>query len=219
MPKTARHLLLSGIFLALNILYFTGTAGYTEYAQLAFPMQRGKYFVLQGGKGLPANVAHFSSRRAVYAMDIVKLDRWGRRCSKIFSKSLADYFIFGDTVYSPCDGIIERAIGSNPDNVPPHRERGPHNLNGVVIDGAAYTVFLGHMQQGKVFVSAGQHVVLGQALGLAGNSGMSIEPHLHIQAHKKATDGRMWYEMPQLFILFDEQEYLLFEEIDARRSN
>jgi hypothetical protein len=201
---------------AMNALYFTGTTGKTGYADLSFPLHAGDYYVLQGGKGLPANVFHYNSRRAVYAMDLVRLDRYGRRAGKVFSKNMEDYYIFGDTVFAPCDGIIERAIDDNPDNIPPHRERGPHNLNGVIIDGAEYTVFMGHMQYHKVFVRAGDAVKTGQALGLAGNSGMSIEPHLHIQVHKKSTDGSPWYRQPQLFIRFGGKGYLLFQRIRHR---
>jgi len=197
----------------MNILYFTGTTGETEYADLEFPLHAGNYYVLQGGKGLPANLFHFNSRRAVYAMDVVRLDRYGRRANRIFSGNLEDYYIFGDTIFAPCSGIVERAVDDNPDNIPPHRERGPHNLNGVVIDGSGYTVFLGHMQLHKVFVRAGDSVHAGQALGLAGNSGMSIEPHLHIQVHKKSTDGSPWYRQPQLFIRFRGKPYLLFQKI------
>jgi hypothetical protein len=200
----------------MDILFFTGTNGRTEYAELEFPMHAGDYYVLQGGKGLPANVFHYNSRRAVYAMDLVRLDRYGRRASRVFSKKLEDYYIFGDTVFAPCDGVVTRAIDDNPDNIPPKRERGPHNLNGVIIDGAAYTVFMGHLQYKNVFVHAGESVRTGDPLGLAGNSGMSIEPHLHIQVHKKATDGGPWYEQPQLFIRFNGKAYLLFQKIGHR---
>jgi hypothetical protein len=211
-----RDLALSIILLAMNVLYFTGTAGPTPYAKLRFPLKAGRYFVLQGGKGLPANVFHFNSRRAVYAMDIVQLDALGRRCSKVFSRKLRDYYIFGDTVYSPCDGIVRRAVSDNPDNIPPRRKRGPNNLNGIVLEGAEYIVYMGHLRQNGVFVRAGQRVQAGQPLGLVGNSGMSLEPHLHIQVHTKALDDAPWYRQPQLFIKFNDREYLLFQEIDAR---
>lgn len=208
--------ILALVFVMLCVLYFTGTAPHTGYADLRFPMKGDRYFVLQGGKGLPANIFHYNSRRAAYAMDIVKLDQWGRRCRNIFSKELSDYYIFGDTVFAPCDGIVRRAVSDNPDNIPPRRERGPHNLNGVLIESQDYTVFLGHMQHGQVFVQPGDWVKAGQPLGLAGNSGASLEPHLHIQAHSKGTDGLPWYAQPQLQLHFDGSTYLLFQEIDRR---
>ncbi len=216
--RTVSFLVLAFLFLVLNILFFTGTAGNTGYAELQFPLKGGRYLVLQGGRGLPANIFHYSNHHAVYAMDIVKLDKWGRRGEKVFSKRLDDYFIYGDTVFAPCAGIVVRAVSDNPDNTPPDRRRGPHNLNGVVIHGERCTVFLGHMQQGRVFVRVGQAIVAGQALGLAGNSGMSIEPHLHIQAHALSNDIRLWYAQPQLFMRFDGKEYLLNDQIISGSS-
>jgi hypothetical protein len=212
--RHASYLALAALLLLIDVLYYTGTSGATHFADLGFPLKGGRYFVFQGGKGLPSNVFHFNARRAVYAMDIVKLDQWGRRSSRIFSKSLTDYYIFGDTIYSPCSGIVQRAVDINPDNIPPAMERGPQNLNGVLIEGSNYYVYMGHMQQGRVFVHAGDSVASGQALGLVGNSGKSLEPHLHIQVHQKTTDDRPWYAQPQLFMRFNGKEYLLFDVIE-----
>ena len=214
--RPVRHLSIAALLIVLDVLYFSGMSGSHPIAELRFPLKAGRYFVLQGGKGLPANIFHFNSRRATYAMDIVRLDGWGRRSRQVFSLRLADYFIFGDTVFSPCDGMIERAVSDNPDNIPPTRKRGPNNLNGVVIGGLDYTVYLGHLQQHGVFVKAGDRVLAGQPLGLVGNSGMSLEPHLHIQVHSNSPAGAPWYRRPQLFIRFNGKGYLLFEEIDAR---
>ncbi len=52
----------------LSILYFTGTTGKPETIELSFPLKTGRYFVLQGGKGLPTNLFHYSLRGAIYAM-------------------------------------------------------------------------------------------------------------------------------------------------------
>lgn len=205
-------------FILLVILYFTGTGGPYNTISLKLPFKQGNYFVLQGGKGLPANLFHYNSRRAVYAIDLVRLNDKGQRSSHIFSKELNDYFIFGDTVYSPCDGTIERAIDDNPDNIPPERKRGPHNLNAVLIEAEQAYIFMGHLKYQAVFVKAGDRVKTGTPLGLAGNSGFSIEPHLHIQAHEKKDNGKAWYEQKQLFIQFDGKEYLLFQTIKTIAS-
>ena len=212
----------TGMSLVLDtmiVLFFTGTSGTPETVELDFPLKKGNYFVLQGGKGLPTNIFHYNAHHAVYAMDIVRLNDGGQRCSKIFSRNNDEYFIFRDTVYSPCDGIVRRAIDDNPDNIPPERKRGPHNLNGVVLESDRCYVFLGHLMQNAVFVKAGDVVKAGTPLGLAGNSGMSIEPHLHIQAHKKSNDGSPWYSQPQLYIHFNGQGYLLFQRIKATLSS
>ncbi|WP_143307314.1 M23 family metallopeptidase [Chitinophaga vietnamensis] len=198
----------------LNLLYFTGTTGSARTVELSFPFHRGQYFVLQGGKGLPTNLFHFSLRGAIYAMDIVKLNTWGGRANKVFSKDLHDYEIFGDTIYAPCDGRVLHAYGGNPDNTPPNMNRGPKNTNHVLLETDRYYVFMGHMKMYSVLVHDGQQVLKGQPLGCVGNSGFSTEPHLHIQAHLKEP-GIEWYKSRPLYIHFDGRGFLLNDVINA----
>lgn len=205
------------IFSILCVLYFTGTTGKTERIALGFPLKTGKYFVLQGGKGLPANMFHYSYRGAVFAIDIVKLNKYGNRADNVFSSNLEDYEIYGDTIFSPCAGKVINVKDENPDNTPPVRKRGPSNLNAVVIQTDSCYVFLGHNKKGSAMVREGDIVKLGQPVALVGNSGFSLEPHLHIQVHKRSGTGLPWYREPQLFIEFDGRAYLLFEVIRPKR--
>ncbi|ATL47847.1 hypothetical protein COR50_12125 [Chitinophaga caeni] len=198
-----------------NILYFTGTTGTPGVVNLQLPFKKGTYYVLQGGKGLPTNFFHSSLRGAIYAMDIVKLDTYGRRADKIFSKDLRDYHIYNDTVYSPCAGIVARTESANPDNIPPNMNRGPKNTNQVLIETDSFFVFMGHLGQNKVFVKEGQYVNTGDPLGCVGNSGFSMEPHLHIQVHLKER-GKAWYRGKPLYIEFDGKAYLLNDIIKRR---
>jgi len=204
------------VLLALGcVLYFTGTTGKPGTVELDFPLKKGRYFVLQGGKGLPTNLFHFSLRGAIYAMDIVKLDDLGRRGNQIFSRRLEDYAIFGDTVYSPCNGVVTRAYGGNPDNIPPNMERGPKNTNLVLIETPDYYVFMGHLKNGSVLVKEGDTVRTGYPLARVGNSGFSTEPHLHIQVHAKE-EGKAWYASTPLYIHFNGKGYLLNEMIKKK---
>lgn len=205
------------LMLVLNILYFTGTTGNPDTVNLAFPFKTGRYFVLQGGKGLPSNFFHFSIRGAIYAMDIVRLNEYGGRANSVFSRNLNDYAIFGDTVYSPCAGRVARTETDNPDNIPPNMERGPKNTNMVVIETDKYTVFLAHLKKGSVMVKEGDMLQRGQPLGRAGNSGFSAEPHLHIQVHARE-EGKPWYRSKPLYILFNGRGYLFNEVINARKG-
>lgn len=221
-PRPARVRILPALlpglmFAVLSVLYFTGTNGKPQSLTIPFPLKAGRYIILQGGKGLPANLFHAGGqRKAVYAMDIARLNRWGNRARRIFSTRLEEYEIFNDTIYSPCDCIVQRAVSDNPDNIPPHRVRGPHNLNGTVLEAPSFYLYLGHMKQNGVFVHTGQRVRIGDPIGLVGNSGMSIEPHLHLQAHAKSDPGLPWYRQPQLFIRFNRKTYLLFDVINTR---
>jgi hypothetical protein len=207
-----------GVLACLCIGYFTGTTGLKQQKiELAFPLKTGRYFVLQGGKGLPTNVFHFSLRGAIYAMDIVKLNSWGGRAKKVFSSRLEDYEIFNDTIYSPADGYVMRAYSDNPDNIPPNMERGPQNTNQVLLETDAGYIFLAHMKKNSVIVKEGQWVKQGQPLGCVGNSGFSSEPHLHIQAHAKPSPGTPWYMGQPLYISFNGRSYLLYEMIRPKR--
>jgi hypothetical protein len=204
------------LFGTLSVLYFTGTTGKPETVELQFPLKHGDYFVLQGGKGLPANFFHYGYRGAVYAMDLSRLDKRGRRASRIFSPRLDDYYIFADTIYSPCNGVIGMAHDDNPNNIPPSRKRGPTNTNGVLIEADSFYLFMGHLKHGGVFVHEGDVVKTGQPIGLVGNSGFTLEPHLHLQAHKR-TGKDAWYMEEQLYIHFDGRGYLLFETIKPKK--
>ncbi|ASZ14015.1 peptidoglycan DD-metalloendopeptidase family protein [Chitinophaga pendula] len=211
------NLLFTCLFTVLTILYFTGTMGSNpKKAAMAFPLKTGRYFVLQGGKGLPTNLFHYSLRGAVFAMDIVKLNSWGGRANRIFSSRLEDYEIFNDTLYSPVSGRVIRAYGDNPDNIPPNMERGPNNTNQVLLETDSFYVFLAHMKKESVIVKEGQWVKQGEALGCVGNSGFSSEPHLHIQVHAKKP-GVPWYAGEPLYIQFSGKSYLLYEVIRPKR--
>ncbi|MCW3464286.1 M23 family metallopeptidase [Chitinophaga nivalis] len=213
--RRVSNLVLTGLFTTAVVLYFTGTTGKPQTVALTFPLRSGQYFVLQGGKGLPTNVFHYSLRGAIYAMDIVKLNQWGGRANQIFSRKLDDYVIFNDTVYAPCDGLVQRAYSNNPDNIPPAMDRGPKNTNQVLLETTHCYVFVAHLKMGSVVVQEGQYVKQGQALGCVGNSGFSTEPHLHMQAHSKEA-GIPWYKGKPLYMLFNGKGYLLNEVINAR---
>ncbi|MBV7529319.1 M23 family metallopeptidase [Chitinophaga sp. sic0106] len=213
--KVMLNLFFTGLLTVLSILYFTGTTGKPDVINLTFPFKKGNYFVLQGGKGLPTNLFHFSLRGAVYAMDIVKLNNFGGRADRIFSKKLNDYEIFGDTVYAPCDGRVVRAYGNNPDNIPPNMKRGPRNTNQVLLETPNSYIFMGHLRMNSVIVHEGQEVVTGQPLACIGNSGFSTEPHLHIQVHFKQP-GIPWYLGYPLYIHFNGKGYLMNEVIRVR---
>ncbi|SFE86281.1 Peptidase family M23 [Chitinophaga sp. CF118] len=214
--KMGTNLFFSSLLILLSVLYFTGTTGKPKTIELSFPLKTGRYFVLQGGKGLPTNLFHYSLRGAIYAMDIVKLRPNGSRANAIFSRRLEDYEIFGDTLYSPCNGRVVKAYGGDRDNIPPDMSRGPQNTNQVLIETDSSFVFLAHLKKGSIIVKQGDMVTYGQPLGCVGNSGFSTEPHLHIQAHVK-TRGIPWYQSPPLYIHFNHKGYLLYEVIRPKR--
>lgn len=76
--------------------------------------------------------------------------------------------------------------------------------NHVFIDCGSFGVLLAHFRQGSLRVAIGDSVDTGDALGEAGNSGKSAEPHLHIHAQRIPSEGPLLSGDP-LFITLNGQ--------------
>jgi hypothetical protein len=120
-----------------------------------------------------------------YAVDWEQLDAGGHIYVGPREK-LASYTIFGKSVLAVADATVVSAVNDQPEQVPGEF---PKNIsldqadgNNVILDlGAGRFALYAHMQPGSVRVKAGDHVKLGQVVGLVGDSGNSIVPHLHFQ--------------------------------------
>jgi hypothetical protein len=205
----------AALFIAASIYAWMGHRPHDEEAvDLAFPLRGGTYYIISGGSNGLMNL-HFKTLRddrlqrfrgQSYAVDIVKLNRYGIRSSFPLPSKLTDYEIFGDAVYAPCAGAVMRTENSLPDLVPPEHDRVNLAGNFVAIDCKGVRVLLAHLKQGSVLVKTGEAVRAGQKLGQIGNSGNTDEPHLHIHAERPADpnklldaqpvpirfDGRLW---------------------------
>ncbi len=170
------------VFALMDLSVLSGLLPAANSLELEFPLGEGWYSVTQGGNSVWLNYHIPYQAELRYAMDIVQLDAWGRRAKGILPESLPDYFIYGDPVLSPCDGVILAVQ----DGVPASSLFGANafkpNGNYVIIacDGAAVT--LEHLLAGSIPLQAGQVVGRGEWIGRVGNSGTSSEPHLHIHA-------------------------------------
>lgn len=184
--KPPGHILYPKFFVAglaciLNVMFIMGYWHPVKCIDLRFPFKKGTYYVMQGGSSRLTNISHrnFNKRKYGFAMDISKLNKWQSRASAIQSNHNSDYCIYGDTVISPCDGLILLAIDSIPDNVPSEYNRKHPHGNHIILQADGFRVFMAHFIPHRIFVKRGQIVKTGQPLGLAGNSGFSAEPHLH----------------------------------------
>ena len=130
---------------------------------------------------LPINGRIWLAQR--YAVDYEQLDADNR----VFSgkkKELDSYTIYGQeaiavangTVVKVVDGLPEQVPGGLPKNITPEEADG----NSVILDigGGNYALYA-HFQPGSVRVKEGERVERGEVLGLVGNSGNSLAPHLH----------------------------------------
>ncbi len=182
-PGILVNLLLIGYFVICNVRALRGYTYQEPTLHLAFPLRFGCYVVGHGGSNTAINYHAFDTAQH-YANDILKLNRWGTRARGIYPRRREAYCIFGDIVYSPCDGLIVEALDGLADLVPSEMDRSHVAGNHVIIMHEARKVLLAHLQQGSVLVQAGEQVREGQPIGKVGNSGNTSEPHLHIHAEQ-----------------------------------
>jgi len=95
------------------------------------------------------------------------------------------YFNYGDTLYAVAKGEIVEKVDGRPDR---HGDLGDTPLNTIDEFNGNYLIlkiaenqyaFYCHVIPGSFMVDKGETVVVGQPLGLLGNSGNSSAPHLH----------------------------------------
>jgi hypothetical protein len=158
---------------------------------LAFPLRRGSYLVVNGGNSRLIN-AHLETlaaderfrrwRGQSYGVDLVGLGRFGFRSRGILPGDPAAYRIFGDSIAAPCAGMVVATQDGMPEMRPPATDSRHLAGNHVILRCGRVWVVMAHLRQGSVAVRAGDSLAVGEPLGLVGNSGNTGEPHLHIHA-------------------------------------
>lgn len=159
---------------------------------VASPLQPGRYLVANGGSTRLIN-AHLAThdpsvprfaqwRGQSRAVDLVAVDRFGRRKGPGASEDPASYLIFGAPLVAPCAGRVVAAVDGERDMPVPEMDRAHMLGNHVILVCGEAHVVLAHFRQGSVAVVPGQDLAVGDFLGEVGNSGNSAEPHLHIHA-------------------------------------
>jgi hypothetical protein len=132
---------------------------------------------------LPVNGRVWLAQR--FAVDWEQLDASGR----IYSGpggDLKSYTIFGQPVLAVADAVVSSTTDGQPEQTP---GKYPTNIslddadgNSVILDlgGGSFAMYA-HLQPGSIKVHRGDKVSRGQVLGLVGNTGNSVAPHLHFQ--------------------------------------
>lgn len=149
-----------------------------------------------------------------YSIDLVPVDDRGRTApiglSTLVGPEAAGRFPgFGRTLLAPVDGVVVAVHDGLPDHpayrglpsigyalTQRSRMRGGWVAlagNHVLIDAGDAVVALCHLRRGSVTVGRGRRVRAGEPIGQCGNSGNSVEPHLHLQA---MTDHRVEHAHP-----------------------
>lgn len=171
------------LFVVLDALAIGSYYPSGETTVVTFPLRSGTYYVLQGGASIITNPFHALGGSKL-AMDIVKLNSLGNRAHGIAPRGLSAYQIFGEKLYSPCQGIVFKVRNSLPDNPPGYPDTEHPEGNYVMLKCAEADVFMAHLKRGSIKVAPGEVVTVGQQLAETGNSGNTLEPHLHIGAKK-----------------------------------
>jgi murein DD-endopeptidase MepM/ murein hydrolase activator NlpD len=164
-----------------------------------FPLRSGTYYVLQGGASVVTNPFH-SLSGSERAIDIVKLNPFGNRADGISPRALSAYEIFGETLYSPCQGRVDEVRDGLPDNPPGHPDTEHSEGNYVVLRCADANIFMAHLKRDSIKVAPGDVVTSGQPLAEIGNSGNTLEPHLHISATKNGIEIGLQFNRRSLSI-------------------
>jgi Peptidase family M23 len=138
---------------------------------------------------LPVNGRIWLAQR--FAVDWEQLDSSGR----IYhgpQTEVSSYTIYGKEALAVANAKVASVIDNLPNQTP---SQYPTNIpieeadgNSVVLDlgGGRYCLYA-HLQAGKIRVHAGDTVKRGQVLGLVGNSGNSVAPHLHFHVMSTPT--------------------------------
>jgi hypothetical protein len=204
-PTSARTRWRLGSYAAVSAVCLAATAtallGYDppgpETVRLASPVKGGVFYTVNGGYSILIN-PHMktlrqpelaSYRGQSYAVDLVKVDGWGRRAAGILPAALEDYFIYGETVYAPCTGLVAGVENTLPDRSTVDPEHAPPAGNFVLLDCNGGQVLLAHLMEGSVRVGTGEALHTGQPIARVGNSGRSTEPHLHLHAQVRSADA------------------------------
>lgn len=152
-----------------------------EPVALSAPLRGGRFTVMGGGANWSVNHHAFIPYQR-YALDIVELGALGFRASGMSPEDMDAYRIFGAEIVAPCDGEVLWTENDLPNRAPMDPDTREPSGNHVVLFCAGHSVLLAHMQPGSVAVRVGERVTAGQRLGSVGNSGSTMEPHLHLHA-------------------------------------
>ncbi len=125
-----------------------------------------------------------------YAWDFEITDAAGKRFTGD-GKNNVDYFVWNEPVLSGVTGEVIDVVSTSVDNTPgehPPTSEAVNNWVGIALGGSFYVYYL-HFQEDGIdpSVRVGSWVQTGDVLGVAGNSGVTLEPHIHVVL--------LWYDV------------------------
>lgn len=171
-------------FLGFQLVQVHAGSGLDDAVDIAAPFE-GEWYVPSAGRS--SLVSHHWTPLAdqLHAVDFV-VERDGRTHDGE-PDDLASYYCWNQPILAPADGTVVAAVDGHAD-VPIGETDGDHPAGNVVVieigstaGGDAHYALLAHLREGSVAVEVGDIVSAGDEIGRCGNTGHSLEPHLHIQ--------------------------------------
>lgn len=183
------------VFATYNVLIISSYIVQDDAIELSFPLQDGTYYIGHGGSHVFMNY-HNAYEPQQYAIDVLKLNKFGTRAEGLYPDDLDKYAIYGDVLYSPCNGEVLEMRNNLVDLTPPdsNAEHPVGNYIALACENADAVVYIAHMQESSVTVEKGDMIKDGQQIGLVGNSGNTSEPHLHIHAEKDGVGIPIYFD-------------------------
>jgi len=157
-------------------------SAYGQKTILTLPV-KGIWHVVQGNQGL---VSHIRGQKGEFAWDfIINRNGYSAQGDTALNES---YYCWEQPVLAPAPGTVVQTRDDLEDHRP-YLPDPPHVGNHVYIDHNNGEIsLLYHLQKGSVMVTVGDHVDRGQPVGLCGDTGISMFPHLHYQLFSGSLD-------------------------------
>lgn len=178
-----------------------------------------------------------------FAFDLVAIDPLSHR---LFTKpgwqhwigkmTVQDSYSWIKPVIAPVSGDVVAASDGWPDRYQLHLIRDlartllsrpkltpedirPFAGNYIILESHGFFVVLAHFKQGSLQVSVGDRVTSGQTLGAVGNSGFSIQPHLHFQLMDQINNLTSAKAVPFKLSCYQRWDGRSFQPVDKEALN
>ncbi len=178
------EVVLAFLMLFAVILAVIGSGKPSGGVDLTFPLRHG--YVHQGGN-TPILNYHNVNPSQRFALDISSLYPWGGRAKGLYPKEPQSYAVYGDTLFSPCDCEVVRAVDGLPDNPAGRMDTVNVAGNHLILRVDSLLIVIAHLKRNSITVVEGERLRRCQPIALVGNSGQTSEPHLHIHAVKTSS--------------------------------
>ena len=161
---------------------------YGQKTLLSLPVS-GVWNIVQGNNGL---VSHLKGGKGEFAWDFV-IVRGGQQAEG--NANVNDtHYCWGQPVVAPAPGLVVRVRDDLEDHAP-YTPDPPREGNQVYIDHENGEIsLLHHLMKDSAMVEVGDRVKRGQPVGLCGDTGISMFPHLHFDHFKGTLENHERFE-------------------------